>query len=57
MVWHIGGGWKKYQRLIVGGGVGWGGGAVGIVGGLEKRILMAGAGGELGFKLLFSFLF
>ena len=54
MVWHIGGGWKKYQRLIVGGGVGWGG-AVGIVGGLEKRILMAG--GELGFKLLFSFLF
>ena len=32
-----------------------GGGAVGIVGGLEKRILMAG--GELGFKLLFSFLF
>ena len=55
MVWHIRGGWKKYQRLIVGGGVGWGGGAVGIVGGLEKRILMAG--GELGFKLLFSFLF
>ena len=27
MVWHIGGGWKKYQRLIVGGGVGWGGGS------------------------------
>ena len=41
---------KAYSR-------GWGGvgGAVGIVGGLEKRILMAG--GELGFKLLFSFLF
>ena len=43
---------KAYSRGW--GGVG-GGGAVGIVGGLEKRILMAG--GELGFKLLFSFLF
>ena len=53
-VWNSRSGWKKYQKLIVGG--------IGIVGGLEKTANFnsregGGARGGLAFKLLFSFLF
>ena len=40
-MWNSRGGWKKYQKLIVGGG-GW------------KKLKILIAVGELAFKLLFS---
>ena len=46
-VWNGGGGWKKYQKLIV-----WG---VGIVGGWKKLKILIAEG--LAFKFLFSYLF
>ena len=44
MVWHIRGGWKKYQRLIVGGGVGWGGGGSWNSRGVGKKDFNGGGG-------------